>query len=1044
MFRWLVGSSLQFRFMVLLIAAGLIFFGSVQLKKMPVDVFPEFAAPTVEVQTEAIGLSAKEVERLVTLNLEELLSNVPWLTSISSESVTGLSSIKLVFERGTEITRARQMVQERLALSIFLPNVASPPVIIQPRSTTNRFMMVGISSDEVEETDLSMIARWTIQPKLTGVQGVSNVAIWGQRLKQLQVHVDPERLRDARVTQDDIIATSGDALWMSPLTFLKGSTPGTGGWIDYPEQRLGIQHDMPIFTPEDMAKLPVTPPHLLLTGKKMALGDIAEVTYSHPPMIGDAFVNGGKGLLLVIEKFPNANTLEVTANVKQAIEELKRGLPGVEINSTVFQLSSYIDESISNLVWAMIVGLILVVLVVGALMFNWRSALISLISIPLSLFAAVIVLYLTGTTMNTMVLAGLLVALGVVIDDAVVHSQRLMERLRNRQVADDTSVARIVYETTVETRGTATYAALIVLLAILPVVFLSGVSGAFFQPMALSYAFAVIASMIVGLTVTPALSRVILTETSDVGDESGLATRLGASYGGLLQPFLKSPQMAMITAAVLAVIGVGSWPFLGQSLMPNFKESEVLVNWNTPPGTSYEETFRITSRVSQELEGLPGVRGVGAHVGRAITGDQVVGINNSQIWVGLEPGADFDEMAGVIRETIDGYPGVEGSVQSYLRDTIGEELTGTANPVVVRVYGQERETLLEQAERIREELSGVGGLVDLRVDGQIEEPQIRVNVDMEKAAAANVKPGEIRRSAATVFSGLTVGFLFEDSKIYDVAVWSAPEARDSLSDLHNVLVEKSDRHHVRLGDVAEAKIDMVPTVIKHYAIAPYIDVVADVDGRDLGTVGNDIEAKLDGMEFPLEYHPELLGEVVEQESARERILGLAIASLIGIFLLLQACFGSWRLAAIGFLALPAAAAGGALATFASGGVITLGSIVGFFAVIGIAARHGVFLINHCQTIEREEGAEFGLDLVARAARSRMLPILVSSIAVVVALLPIIFMGHIPGLEIARPTAIVVVGGVIASTLFTLLVLPALYLAFGAKADRSGDIGLATA
>ncbi|MGI9434626.1 MAG: efflux RND transporter permease subunit [Geminicoccaceae bacterium] len=1044
MFRWLVGSSLKFRFMVLLIAAGLIVFGSTQLKKMPIDVFPEFAAPTVEVQTEAIGLSAKEVERLVTLNLEELLSGVPWLDSISSESVTGLSSIKLVFDRGTDLIKARQMVQERLALSIFLPNVASPPVIIQPRSTTNRFMMVAISSDQVEETDLSMIARWTIQPKLTGVQGVSNVAIWGQRLKQLQVHLDPERLRDARITQDDVIATSGDALWMSPLTFLKGSTPGTGGWIDYPEQRLGIQHDMPIVTPEDMSKLPVTPPHLLLTGKQMALGDVSEVTYSHPPLIGDAFVNGGKGLLLMLEKFPNANTLEVTAGVEEALKELRRGLPGVTIDASVFQLSAYIEDSISNLVWAMIIGLVLVVLAVGALLFNWRSALVSLISIPLSLLAAVVVLHLTGTTMNTMVLAGLLVALGVVIDDAVVYSHQLMERLRNRKVADDKTVATIVYETTIETRSTATYAALIVLLAVLPVVFLGGVSGAFFQPMALSYALAVIASMIVGLTVTPALSRLILKEETDVGDESGLAGSLGTVYGGLLQPFLKGPQMAMIVAAVLVLVGVGTWPFLGQSLMPSFKESEVLVNWSTPPGTSYEETYRITSRVSDELETLPGVRGVGAHIGRAVTGDQVVGINNSQIWVGLDDGADFDEMADTIREVVDGYPGVEGSVQSYLRDNVGIELTGSANPVVVRVYGQERGILLEQAERIRESLSSVNGLVDLRVDGQIEEPQIRVKVDMEKAAANNVKPGEIRRSAATVFSGLTVGFIFEDSKIYDVVVWSAPEARNSLSALNNVLVEKSDRHHVRLGDVAEASIDMVPTVIKHHAIAPYVDVVANVDGRDLGTIGNEIEAKLDGMEFPLEYHPELLGEVVEQESARERIFGLTIASLIGIFLLLQACFGSWRLAFIGFLALPAAAAGGALATLASGGVITLGSIVGFFAVLGIAARHGVFLINHCQNLERNMGVEFGAELVARAARDRMLPILVSSLAMILALLPVLFMGAVPGLEIARPTAVVVIGGVIVSTLFTLLILPALYLSIGAKADRRADIGLATA
>ena len=297
MFRWLIGSSLEFRVGVLGIAAALVVFGSLQLQNMPVDVFPEYEQPIVKVQTEAIGLSAQEMEDMITLNLEELLSGVPWVESIRSESVTGLSSIELRFNRGTDLIRARQMVQERLALAIYLPNVANPPQILQPLSSTSRFMMIGISSDEVEPTELSMLARWTIQPKLVGIPGVSNVAIWGQRLRQMHVQIDSERLRQARLIQNDIITAAGDALWVSPLTFLKGSTPGTGGWVDGPEQRLGVQHVMPIYKPEDMAKVAVAPPHLLLKGKKMALGDVAEVSFGHPPLIGDAYVNGGKGLL---------------------------------------------------------------------------------------------------------------------------------------------------------------------------------------------------------------------------------------------------------------------------------------------------------------------------------------------------------------------------------------------------------------------------------------------------------------------------------------------------------------------------------------------------------------------------------------------------------------------------------------------------------------------------------------------------------------------------------------------------------------------------
>ncbi len=360
MFRWIIGSSLQFRFLVLGLAAALVVFGTIQVKKMPVDVFPEFAPPVVQVQTEALGLSAAEVESLITLNLEELLSGVPWLKSIRSESVSGLSSILLTFNRGTDIMKARQMIQERLTLAYTLPNVAQPPVILQPLSATSRFMMVGITSDKVEPTELSLLARWTIKPRLLGVPGVANVAIWGQRLRQLHVQIDPNRLHEARVMQEDIIAAAGDALWVSPLSFLKGSSPGTGGWIDNPNQRLGVQHSMPIEAPEDMAKVPVSPLHLMLTGKLMSLGEVTEQSFAHPPLIGDAVVKNGTGLMLVIEKFPAANTLEVTREVDRALAELKRGLPGVQIDASVFRLASYVEDSISNLTLAIIIGALLV------------------------------------------------------------------------------------------------------------------------------------------------------------------------------------------------------------------------------------------------------------------------------------------------------------------------------------------------------------------------------------------------------------------------------------------------------------------------------------------------------------------------------------------------------------------------------------------------------------------------------------------------------------------------------------------------------------
>jgi CzcA family heavy metal efflux pump len=1038
MFRWIIGSSLQFRILVLASAAALIVFGSVELRKMPVDVFPEFAPPVVEIQTEAIGLSAVEVENLITLNLEELLSAIPWLKSIRSQSVTGLSSILLTFERGTDLMKARQMIQERLTLAYTLPNVAQPPVILQPLSATSRFMMVAISSETIDPTELSLLARWTIKPRLTGVPGVANVAIWGQRLRQLQVQIDPDRLHEARVMQNEVIAAAGDALWVSPLTFLKGSAPGTGGWIDNRNQRLGVEHSMPIKSPEDMAKLAISPLHLLMAGKSLTLGELTEVTFAHPPLIGDAFVNDGGGLLLVLEKLPFANTLEVTREVDRALAELGRGLPGVKIDNSVFRLASYIEASMSNLAFSLSIGAILMLLALGAFLYSWRCALISAVSISLSLLAAVIALQLTRATINTMILAGLVIALGVVIDEVVVDLYELAHRLREER--GRASISTLIQQTAERARGTAAYATLIVLLAVTPIFLLGGVPGTFLEPLGMSYLLAVLASMVVALTVTPALGLTLLGRTAPAADDSPFAAWLAAKYQVALQTALDSPRRVVLGGGLAVVAALATWPFLGHSLVPALREGEVLVNWSTPPGTSHAETYRITSRVSRELRTLPGIRGVAAHVGRAVAGDQVVGINSSQIWIGLDAQANYPKTLAAIRETVEGYPGIGSNVQTYVHDKVSAAMTGESNSVVVRLYGPKREVLAQKAEEVRGVLSGMAGLVDLRAEGQAEEPQVQIKVDLDAAGRASVKPGDVRRSAATVFSGLGVGFLFDEQKIEDVVVWSAPEARRSLNELRDLWVERGDRRHVRLADVAQVSVVPTPTVIKHERIAPYVDVTANVAGRDLGSINRELHTRLAKVQFPLEYHPEVLGEYAERLAVQRRMLGSAAAVLIGIFLLLQACFGSWRLALVGFLAIPISVAGGFLAAFVTGAGISLGSSVAFLAVLGVAARNAIFLIKHYQRLQ--EAVPLGQDLVVRGARERLSPIVASSTAIVAALLPMAVLGWIPGLEIARQIAIVIVGGAVTGALVALFVVPALYFLAARGTERPADLGLA--
>jgi Cu/Ag efflux pump CusA len=462
-------------------------------------------------------------------------------------------------------------------------------------------------------------------------------------------------------------------------------------------------------------------------------------------------------------------------------------------------------------------------------------------------------------------------------------------------------------------------------------------------------------------------------------------------------------------------------------LLPTLCEREVVVTWNTPPGTSHAETQRITARASRELQTVPGVAAVAAHVGRAVTGDQVVGMNASQIWVRLDERAQDAETLAKLREVIEGYPGVERGMHTYLDDKLNDVLTGENRPIVVRVYGPRPEVRRQQAEAVRQALAGIDGLVDLHVEGEVEEPQVQVKVNLDAAGRADVKPGDVRRASATVFSGIVVGYLFKEQKIFEVVVWGTPESRQSLANLRDLWIDKADRTRVRLRDVADVSVASAPTVIRHERIAPYVDVVANVAGRDLRSVSSDVDARVRTMRFPLEHRAELLGEVVEREKARQRTLGVIAASLAGIFLLLQACFGSWRIAIAASIGVAGAIAGGMLAALVTGGGNVLGALLGSLAVLAISARHVILLYDGYLRPDGEGAAAADVDAVVRVTGMRVQGILASAAGVAAMLLPVLVMGNVAGLEIARSIAVVVLGGVIASALITLFVLPAFCL-----------------
>ena len=622
MLRQILGFSLQFRSLVLVLAAALMLFGVLRLHDAPVDALPEFKAPMVEIQTEALGLSATEVEELITVNLEEILASTAWLRTLSSKSLPGLSSVLLVFEPGTDLMEARQLVQERLTMAYALPNVSKPPVMLQPLSSASRSMIIGLSSKDVSLIDMSVLARWTIAPKLLGVPGVANVAVWGQRSRQLQVQVDPKHLQAMGVTLDQVIETAGDALWVSPLSFLEASTPGMGGWIDTPNQRLAIQHVQPIISPNQLAEV-------ALADKPLRLKDVANVVEEHPPLIGDAIINGGPGLLMVIEKFPDSDALEVLDGIESAIDELQQGLPGIEIDTSIFRSNTFIETAVHNLGMALAVGGLLLIVALGAWFLSWRAALISIVAIALSLVTAGLVLSLRNAPVNIMVVAGLVAALATVIDDVVTQVDNILRRLRQYRSQDgDRSAAAIIFEACAELHSPLVYATLITVLAVTPVLLLGGSAGAFFGPFAVSYMLALLASMAVALTVTPALALLLLRGAPLDHRELTPVRWLQDRYDRTVARIVGAPRPTFLAAGLVVLAGLAVLPLLSWSLLPSFNERDVRISWETAPGTSLPETRRIVTQVSKELELIPGISNVSAHIGRAVTGDQVADVES--------------------------------------------------------------------------------------------------------------------------------------------------------------------------------------------------------------------------------------------------------------------------------------------------------------------------------------------------------------------------------------------------------------------------------
>ena len=920
------------------------------------------------------------MESLVTVPLEKnLLEGVMGVTDVTSDSIPGLSQIELDFAPGTNLYQARQLVQERLTQAFVLPNVSKPPVMLQPVSSTGDVMLIGLTSRRLNLIDLSTLARWTIVPQLLGVSGVADISTFGQADQQLQVLVDPDRLAAHHITLAQIIETAGNAQLVSPLTYLEGSTPGTGGFLEGPNQRITIQPVLPFGTPANLGRVPVAE----TTGPRpVPLGSVTDVVVGHQPLIGDALVRGQPGLVLVVEKLPSASVTAVTNGLDQALAELRPSLSGVQVDTSLFRPASYIDSALHNLSVTLIdaAGLAALALLV---LLGVRLAVIALTATGMSLLAGTLVLYLLGYTFNTMVTLGLLLALAVVAAEGAGTARRLRDRLYAEvQGGSRPSGASLAATTCGELLGPRLAAMLAVLAAAAPVALASGPTGAFLRPMALAFIFAVAASMVVTLTVTPALAAFLLGGDRPPVSAAGWARlasrrarRRGTAYRAVLQAVVRMPRwilaglgLAVLGLAGLCLAGFGSLGGLpgmhpGQ---PQFQDRNLVIRWTGAPGMSLPELDRLAARTSQELTALPSVADVAATVGRAVSSDQIVNTNSAEIWVTIKPGAPYSSAVAQVRAIAERIPGVAGTVSSYESDSMGGVLAAAPGTLTVRLYGSDYGELARLGRQVEAVVARIGGLGSPQMQLPVEQSTLNVTVNLAAAARDGLTPGDVRREAATLLSGLTVGNFFEQQKVFDVVVVGMPTVRASLTSVNNLLLDTVNGGHARLGSLAQVSIAAEPEDITHDAMSPYVDVTAGLAGRSLSSARTAATDGLSRISFPLGYYAVVEGGPGNPALSGAQLASYVIAALIGILLLAQAATASWRLALLVLAALPVPVAAGVLTAFTLGAQDSLAAAAGLLGVLAIAI-HQAFRVT--AAISRAHLADDGRR-TARAAGGR--------------------------------------------------------------------------
>ena len=958
---------------------------------------------------------------LVTQPLENALTGTPGLTSLRSSSIQGLSIITANFDPASDVFRDRQVVSERLASAAgLLPRQAEAPSLTPFTSSTSTVLVAGLTSKRASLMEMRTAAEWLIKPGLMAVPGVAKVAIFGSGVRSLQVQVDPDRLVRAGVSFGEVIDAAG-----------RGAGVRGAGFIDSANQRIELKAEYPPLGVEDLRRTVLTTGTVPYT----TLGDVASVRFAPEVATGGATTDGLPGVQLVVSQQYGASTVEVTRHIESALEGLRPLLArdGMELDSTLFRPAEFIDVATGNVWTALLIGAGLVVAVLAVFMADWRNAAVSCAAIPLSLLATLMVLQLLGISVNTMTLGGLAVAIGVVVDDAVIDVENILRRMRiNRLLAQPRASSRVILDACLEVRSGVVYATFAVVLVVLPIVSLSGVAGRLFAPLGYAYALAVIASLLVSLTVIPALSSLLLRTQRISAREPPLLRWCRERYQQVLSRILERPAPVIAATLVLTLAGALSAARFGVNFIPELKEGHFIVHMSAAPGTSIQESMRLGERVSQALHELPAVRAVAQRVGRAEKSDDILGSHYSEFDVDLKraSGAELDAAQSAIRAKLAQFPGVNFAMQSFLTERIEETLSGYTAAVAVNVIGPDLDALDQAARDIAQTLRGIAGAADVQLQTLPGTPQVSIRLKPVELQRWGLRSLDVQDVVRAAYEGATVGQSYEGNRPVSVIVMLDPEQSRDVARIGALPLRTPEGRFIRLRQVAEIHPSSGRYEVPHQGGQRLQTVTANVRGRDVGGFVDETRRKLDSLPLPAGTHLEYAGEAQEQARSQRDLLAYSGVAALGIVLLVSIIARNGRNLAIVLANLPFAFVGGVCAVAASGGVLSLGSMVGLVALFGITLRDSILIVAHYDRLVQVEGRAWGRDVAIQGAADRLAPILMTTLVTALGLLPLALGINEPGREIEGAMAVVILGGLITSMVLNLLVLPTLALRFG--------------